>query len=565
MDEELHSLGFSEFGMRKRSHFQPKGKNQNKVSTSRPLDKNFNLGIRNKAAQHFPEKAQNEGEQVINKELEEKTVFVKIGGDRKLLKQLGPTPDHLPDQKLPISQEFTVNAHRKRVSALCANISGTQFFTGSDDCTVRFWAFPHMSPINPEPKVHLNLSSVFKINSIDVTDDDKLIMFSTGSPEIEFFIDTGLKKGETRRGDMYVFDKSHTFGHSSEVTCAQFKPHDANQFASISTDGSLRFWDTNKLQNQTIYIKLNRKGEDLNPGKDLKYSPDARGVYTAALDSAIKFWCPNAFNVLSTPDLKMTTPNKIGALAVANDCIHVAGRLEEEGYVLVFDIRNVNKPLFTFEADSNLTSICFSPDSKYLLVPEIVHPRSRQGGSVQFVDMSTGKSDDQSRVWLPTSIGARTILWNEKTNQILVGCEDGAVRTLFDKKISKGGAITTLEKGFSVKAETDEAIIGQITPELIDPEVERVINGFWFPFTAEDVREKRSSALPKTPLWGDGHHGQIATHPFQVQLKELNQIEEPDNQDIVEALRSRNKDAQVRYFTRVQQRRKVIDNDYDDE
>lgn len=564
MDEELKSLGFSEFGMRKRTHFQPRGKNQNKSSTSRPLDKNFNIGSQKKNTQQSQEPAHAEGEEAVSSVIQDKTVFVNVGGERKLLKQIGPFPETLKDQKFPISQELAVNAHSKRVSALIANVSGTQIYTGSDDCTVKYWGFPHMNPIRQEPKIILNLSGVNKINSIDVTDDGQLVMFSTGSPEIQFFTDTGLKKGETRRGDMYVFNKATTFGHTTEVTCAQFKPHDKDQFASISMDGSLRFWDTNKLQNQTFFMKLNGKGEDLNPGKFLRYSPDGSGVYTAALDSSIKFWCPGV-NVLSIPQLKIKTPNKIGAIATANDGYHIAGRLDEEGYVLIYDIRNTSKPVFTFEADSNLPSVCFSPDSKYILVPEIVHPRSRQGGSVQFVDMTTGKSIDDSRIWLPTSIGARCVIWHEKTNQIMIGCEDGAVRVLFDKKISKGGAIATLEKGFTVKAESDEAVIGQMTPELIDPEVERIINGFWFPFTDEAIRDKRSTAMPKAPLWGDGHHGQIATHPFQVQLKLLGQIEEPDNQDIVEALRSRNKDAQVRYFTRVQQRRKILDSDYDDD
>lgn len=565
MDEELRSLGFSEFGMKKRSHLQPRGKNQNKASTSRPLDKNFNVDNRNRNVQRHLEAPQIEEEQTLNTEIEQKTVFVKVGGQRTPLQQIGPVPETLKEQKFPISQEFTINAHKKRVSTIISSSSGNQIYTGSDDCTVRYWNFSNMNPIRPESRVNLNLNNVFKVNSIDVTDDDTIIMFTTGGPEIQLFNETGLKKGETQRGDMYVFDKSHTFGHTSEVPCAQFKPHDKDQFASISTDGSLRFWDTNKLKNSVAYIKLNGKGEDLNPGKDLKYRPDGGGVYTAALDSSIKFWAPNAFNVLSIPELKIKTPNKIGVLATANDGYHIAGRLEEEGFVLVYDIRNVFKPIFTFEADSNLPSICFSPDSQYILVPEIVHPRSRQGGSVQFVNMTTGKSEDENRVWLPTSVGARCITWNEKTNQIIIGCEDGAARVLFDKRISQGGAITTLEKGFTVKRETDEAIIGQITPELIDPEVERIINGFYFPFTDEGIREKRQTAMPKAPLWGDGYRGQIATHPFQVQLRELNQIEEPDNQDIVEALRSREKDAKVRYFTRVQERRKILDNDYDDE
>ncbi|OHT10002.1 hypothetical protein TRFO_20906 [Tritrichomonas foetus] len=542
MDEELKSLGLpTSFGMRKRTHFQPRKKSQ---QNSRPLNQEFKVKGTEKAEE---------------KPVEEKKVYVPITIERTPLKQIGPFPpppsDSSFDIKCPISQELKMATHTKRVTAIATNYSGSHIYTGSDDCVVKYWNFNTLEIGNMEPAVNLFLENVYQVNSIDAVDDGHLVMFATGAAEAQLFDHTGLRKGQTMRGDMYIDDKSNTTGHTCEILRAQFKPRDGSEFATVSRDGTLRFWDTEKLNKQKCVIKLSFRGGPCNQGKAMAYKPDGSGAFVTACDPSVRFYVQNVNNIFSTPQIKIPAPANVGAVAAANDCVHVAGRLEEEGDVLIWDIRNPNKPVFSFLADSNVTSLSFSPNSQYVLIPEIVHPKSRQGGSVQLLNIYTQKIEH--RIWLPTGVGARTVLWHPELNQIIIGCEDGNTRVLFDSEISKNGAITVLEKGIKLKTETDDAIIGQLTPQLLDPEYERVIKGFWYPFVDEEKRKKRAAALPKAPLWGVGHHGQIAIHPLQAQLAELNQVDEPDDTDVVESIRARSKLAELKYFTNVTQNKEI--------
>lgn len=558
--DDLDSLGFTQFG-KKRTHFQPRGKKQqNNNSNSRPFNNPSFFGT-----QAQPKKER----QAPTNNQEQTFSVVADDTERQLKKQIGPIPSKLPIPKFPTSQELTIQCHPKRVLALASDLLGNHFYTGSDDGSIRYWSFGKLNAADPLPSVDMRINNIFKVNSIDATDDGKLVMVASASPEITFYNEVGLKREETRRGDMYLYDRSRTYGHTHEVLAVQFKPHDPSEFLSISVDGSIRIWSIEDLKTQKTYIRLNQKNEPHNPGRDAKYNPEGTGVYGVATDNSIRFWATNQVNVFSDPQLRIPTPDKVVALAIAQDGIHIAGRLEQLGEVLLYDIRNPSKPVFTFEADSNLTSIVFSPDSKFIAVPEIVHPRSRQGGSIQFVSVDKSEEDGyemgqclhSNRVWFPTGIGVRTMIWNEHLNQIICGCEDGTARVLFDKNLSRNGAIKTLEKGVKVKKDLDSAVIAQLTPQLVDPETERVYDGYYYPFPDPSIRDRRSAALPKAPLYGEGHHGQLATHPFQAQLRELNQIEEADNQDIIEALKSRNHEAKMKYFTKVSQKRAGFNSD----
>ena len=543
MDAELEALGLpTSFGMRKRSHFQSRRQGSRPL---KPLDQAM------KDSKDFDEDERREIDpKETNPVIQESKISVPIPYSHPVRKQLGPDPLKKYNAKFPTTQEFAIKAHSKRVTALALTMSGNRLLSGSDDCMCRYWNFNSIDIVNTLPTVDIEVKNVFQVNSIDSTNDGKLVMLTSGSAEIQFYNETGLRKGMTNRGDMYVLDKVNTTGHAGEVLKAQYNPVDQSTFASVSVDGTLRFWDTQVLNKQKNLVKLSYRGGSSNPGKDMAYSPDGSGVYVTACDPHIRFYSPRDNNLFSIPQLKILSTGNMSAVSPANDSIHIAARLEDDGDVLFWDIRQTNRPLWRFLADSNLSSICFSPDSQHILVPETVHPQSRQGGSVQIVSCNTG--DVEERIWLPSGVGARCALWSKEMNQIIVGCEDGSVRLLFDSELSTRGAISVLERGINIRQETDDAYIGQLTPQLLDPETERIIRGFWFPFTDYNLRDKRWAAEPKAPLWGEGHHGQVAIHPHQQELKELHQVDEgPDERDVVEALRSRSKAADFKYFTHI--------------
>ena len=246
--------------------------------------------------------------------------------------------------------------------------------------------------------------------------------------------------------------------------------------------------------------------------------------------------------------MKLQLPTVGGQIAVAPNGVNVAVRAFDDYDLTMWDIRKTDSPVWTSNASSKAPGVAFSPDSAHLAVPETVPKGSIYGGRLSFLGCGGGELEGE--VPLQSGVGATVLEWNEKTNQIYVGCTDGIARIFFDASASRKGAMLAIARGIYQRTETDNAVIGELIPRLIDPEQERVIRGFWFPYSSEELRNKRESALPKAPLWGEGHHGQLAVHPVQQELVELGQVDTPDTMDILEAIRRHKKDAELGYFTK---------------
>ena len=467
---------------------------------------------------------------------------VSVSCERTPLVQTGPEPPFVQPQ-FPVTSEYQVKQHSRQVTGIAFDSSGSRMFTGSADCSVKYWNFGSMKIERTTPEVSIELDMSSGITGIDY--NGKVVLVGSQSPEIGLYDLSGLKKGATRRGDMYLYDITKTYGHVAPVNGVVFSKSDENVFASCSADGTVRVWDVKKLSEQRWLFKLGEKAGPRVPADAIAGNGDE--VVVAGEDGCVY--------VLGHD--QMLAKFSVGGAMCAVDAFgeFIATRLDDS--VAVWDRRNHEKPVCWFGCESKTGCVGFSPDGRTLMLPEMVHNRSIFGGSVRLLNLETATEDD--RVMFPAGVGARCCKWHPQTNQIAVGCSDGITRVLFDFSSSHKGVLLSLEKGITVRTETDAAVIGNLTPRLVDPETERVITvggtGFWFPYTDAEKRDKRAAQQPKAPIWGEGHHGQIATHPRQVQLRELQQVDEPDDTDIVESLRARNKEAQVRYFTSVKDRR----------
>lgn len=478
----------------------------------------------------------------VNHTQNSKTHSISISRERKLLAQVGPVLSTFCP-RFPVTSEYQVKHHSKPVTCLAFDPSGSRLFTGSSDCSVKYWNFAAMKIEQTTPDVSIELDMACEITSIDY--NGKLVLAASQTPEIGLYDLAGLKKGSTRRGDMYLYDISKTYGHVAPVNDAAFSKTDPNQFVSCSSDGTVRFWDVRKLNEQRWLFKLGERAGPRVPARSLVWSDE--NVLACGDDGLIY--------ILERDQMqrKFAVGEPVRALDAFGDL--VASRCQNRFFI--WDLRNLSNSLAVFDCSSDVESVSFSPDGKTIMVPEMVNRRSIFGGCLRFVDLENREEVD--RVMFTAGVGAKCCKWHRETNQIAVGCSDGITRVLFDFASSKKGVLLSLEKGVCIRTETDEAVIGNITPRLVDPETERVITvggtGFWFPYTDAEKRDKRAAQQPKAPLWGEGHHGQIATHPRQVQLRELQQVDEPDDTDIVESLRARDKEAQVKYFTSVKDRR----------
>lgn len=479
------------------------------------------------------------------KQRDKNSRYMEMTPARPEMAQIGPNPllsSHIP--RFPTATEYQVIGHGKIVTALAFDKSGNRMFSGSADCTVKYWNFAGMKVTNTAPEVSIELDSAYEITGID--HNGELVLVSVNAPEISLFDSKGLKKGSTRRGDMYLYDLRKTYGHVAPVSAVAFCPNDRGVFASCSADGTVRIWDVKKLNEQKMLFRIGQKGGSRIPVHALAWKEDT--VFACGDDS-----CMHVFE----------NDQHVTEIALPETMVQVAtyrNRLiatRSSSKVYVWDTRNPERALIEVSSRSTTASLSFSPDGGSLLIPEMVQRQSIFGGSLRIFGIE--EKCDIDEVMLPRGVGARCAKWHENTNQIAIGCSDGITRVTFDPTISKKGVLLSLAKGIARKTETDNAVVGSLIPRLVDPETERVITvegtGFWFPYSDAEKRDKRAAQEPKAPIWGEGHHGQIATHPRQAQLRELQQVDEPDDGDIVESLRARQREAEVRYFTSVRDQR----------
>lgn len=477
-------------------------------------------------------------------------IAVPYEGKRRILKEIGPQlPKREVQPNFPVTQEFHVGQNEKGITSIKVNESGFKFYTGCEYSTVCYYDLSSMHADGIKCLTSIQLDETYSIIDIDCTQDESLIAIASGSPIFRLFDQKGLKKSESRRGDMYVYDTTNTWGHTAAVTSLQFRPGYANQLATCSADGTLRFWTTNHLEQHNMIYRLGQQGGVRYPGHAMRWSADGNGVFVVANDSTLAYY-DNAGHSRSAT-LTIRLPNIGGAIAVSNNGFHVATRELTTKGVQMWDIRSPNEPLWNILSDSRGHAMYFSPSGENLLIGESIVKQSKKGGSIKIVSTLNGELLDE--VLMSSGVGVNCLSWHQKNNQIYAGCSDGITRILFDRELSKKGALRALENGISFRRETDDAVIGQLIPKFVDPETERVIHGFWFPFTDQETREKRQRAAPVAPLWGEGFRGRIAIHPVQRELEELGAVDKPDDTDIIESIRRHHKGDEIGYFTKVRE------------
>lgn len=474
-------------------------------------------------------------------------ICVPYEGTKRILKEIGPMPPkRATPPPFPVTQEFQVGQNEKPITSIKVNDTGFKFYTGGENSTICYFDLSSMKANGVRCQIRIELDENYSISDIDTNVDQTLIAAASGSPIIRIFDPKGLKKYESRRGDMYIYDTTHTYGHTAAVTGLQFRPGSTDELATCSQDGTLRFWKVDHMEEQVMIYRLGKQGGIRFPGYAMRWTNDGNAVFVSSNDQTLSLYDHSGNSRQAS--MQIPLPNVCGSIAISPDGNHVCTRELTNKGVQLWDIRNINEPLWNILSDSRGQSICFSPNGENLLVGESVLKTSKKGGSIKIVSTLSGDLKDE--VLMLSNVGVNALQWHESTNQIYAGCSDGICRILFDKDLSKKGALRALENGVVFKKDTDDAVIGALIPKFVDPETERVIHGFWFPFAPVEKREKRAKQLPVAPLWGEGFKGRIATHPLQKELEELGAVDKPEDDDIVESLKKHADKDKIGYFTK---------------
>lgn len=190
--------------------------------------------------------------------------------------------------------------------------------------------------------------------------------------------------------------------HKKTVTGAAFLP-DPKQFATCSTDGTLRLWET------AASLKYHKEMEDKNGEAKpelpkplqsvsahsgygvtcLAVSPDGKFVATGATDGTVKLW--EAATLKPITFLAGAHPGGVKSVQFAPDSKLLASSGNDKTAKL-WDVTG-EKPELKFKLEGNdgpVLAVAFSPDGKHLAAGTGVPKKS---GYVQVYDTATGKPE----------------------------------------------------------------------------------------------------------------------------------------------------------------------------
>lgn len=98
----------------------------------------------------------------------------------------------------------------------------------------------------------------------------------TGGCVVQVYDREGREKGVFKRGDMYLRDLKNTKGHVSSCTDGQWHPVDRQSALTSSTDGTLRLWDCEAIEQKMVIKPTGASGRV--PVTACTYSPDGRYI-----------------------------------------------------------------------------------------------------------------------------------------------------------------------------------------------------------------------------------------------------------------------------------------------
>ena len=102
---------------------------------------------------------------------------VSVSCERTPLVQTGPEPPFVQPQ-FPVTSEYQVKQHSRQVTAIAFDSSGSRMFTGSADCSVKYWNFGSMKIERTTPEVSIELDMSSGITGIDYNGKVVLVGFS---------------------------------------------------------------------------------------------------------------------------------------------------------------------------------------------------------------------------------------------------------------------------------------------------------------------------------------------------------------------------------------------------
>lgn len=373
-----------------------------------------------------------------------------------------------PQGKIPVTHEVVMRHGTKAITCLSGDASGARLASGSIDYELSFWDFAGMdTSMKSFRKIQPCENHAIRGLHYSVTGDRILVI--AGNSQAKILDRDGFEKMECVKGDQYISDMSKTKGHTAQLTCGDWHPHQKDEFITGSLDGTIRIWNAFKGKEQKTVIKARAQGGLRTTPSSCAFNQEASLIAAGCSDGSIQMWDTRRMFVTTTHLVRDAHRKNmdISCVTFSYSGQQIASRSCDETMKL-WDMRNLKKALQEFpnlSARYDTTDCCFSPDDTMLLTGDSLE-RAGDKAKLYFFDT---KSDFRLINALPVaSSHIVSTLWHPKLNQIFVGCGNGEIVCLYDEKRSLRGAKLCVSKTYRKKKQVEMMGTTQvITPHAL--------------------------------------------------------------------------------------------------
>ena len=437
---------------------------------------------------------------------------------------------------------LTLHDHKKTVSALSIDHSGSRFISGGHDYSLRFWDFNGLDGAAPKPFRTLEEPcgghNIRDLAFAPKGGADKVLVIPC-SAQAKIMTRDGAILTEFIKGDQYLIDMKNTKGHTTSMNCGIWNPTNPQMIATAANDSTVRFWDINdhKKQKGIIVVKSRLPGTK-SPVTCIRYSLDGKSIYTAAQDGSIKHWLTSAsYNYtrpLSCIDSAHESGKVISDIQLSADKTKLISR-SLDGSMKIWDTRKFKDPLHKWDilpAIIEESSAIFANNEKYIMTGVSADPSTGTEGSIHIYNTNTFELMDTIECG---NISPVKIVWHENLFQSIVGFSDGTIRIYYDDDLSNKGAKLVKVR----KAKSEEFVVTDSRPNIYTPHSLPL-------FRSESTNLKRQrekarkdpvkSHRPELPVDGPGRGGKIGNNLTQHLVKNINLQNNTRDEDPREAL-----------------------------
>ncbi|EFC49547.1 WD40 repeat domain-containing protein [Naegleria gruberi] len=433
-------------------------------------------------------------------------------------------------EKIPLSQTAKMKGHRKAVTAIAIDTSGSRLISGSSDYTLKFWDFQGMDESLQSYKEidEITESASYAIKHLSFSNSGDKFILSDNSLQAILYDRDGGQLGKFKKGDTYIVDMTKTNGHTASWTGVQWNPDQSNRHViSSSMDTTVRVWDMETFTTKQITVFKARNSKGLKtPVTSCCYSNDGKLITAGCLDGSIQIWKnngnPNKCDMSFRE--KDERGSRITSIVFHNDDQTLVTR--DEDNLKIFDIRNFNSPISVLDNLPNLlenSNCVFSPLNDIVVtVVSSISPQDK--GSIVFYDWKNDKVVDT--VHMNDGISPVQVRWHPIINQIFVAGTDSSITGFYDKEVSLRGLVTSTSKTFK-KKNIDQAEMVQpqiIAPYALSQNKEPKKKGRKDPVSSQ----KPKDPPPKGPGFG-GRINDSFTHFLMKGMGAINQFNEHEN------------------------------------